>query len=162
MKFIKWIINVLTTLIIILGLIIGGLYVLGIKPYIVVSGSMEPEISTGSISFINTGVKYDSIKENDIIAFKVEKVLVTHRVVAINEDGLVTKGDANKEVDGVITTKENYVGKNIYSIPKVGYVVKALQTTRGKIIFGTVVILLLVSAIFFGEADKKKEQEKNK
>ena len=162
MKIIKWVVNVLTTLIIILGLIIGGLYVLGIKPYIVLSGSMEPKVPTGSICFINTGVKYDSIKEKDIIAFKVEKVLVTHRVVAITEEGMVTKGDANEENDAVITTKENYVGKNIYSIPKVGYVVRAIQTTKGKIIFGTVVVLLLVSAIFFGEVDKKKEKENNK
>ena len=162
MKIIKWVVNVLTTLIIILGLIIGGLYVLGIKPYIVLSGSMEPKVPTGSICFINTGVKYDSIKEKDIIAFKVEKVLVTHRVVAITEEGMVTKGDANEENDAVITTKENYVGKNIYSIPKVGYVVRAIQTTKGKIIFGTVVVLLLVSAIFFGEVDKRKEQENNK
>ena len=162
MKIIKWVVNVLTTLIIILGLIIGGLYVLGIKPYIVLSGSMEPKVPTGSICFINTGVKYDNIKEKDIIAFKVENVLVTHRVVAITEEGMVTKGDANEENDAVITTKENYVGKNIYSIPKVGYVVRAIQTTKGKIIFGTVVVLLLVSAIFFGEVDKKKEKENNK
>ena len=161
MKFVKWIINALTALIICVGLILGGLYILGIKPYVVLSGSMEPTIKTGSVSFVNSHVKYENIKEKDIIAFKIDDgTLVTHRVVEITDEGMQTKGDGNKQRDGIVTTKRNYVGKNIFSIPKVGYVVRSVQTTKGKIIYGTVIILLFVSAFLFGEADKKKENEK--
>ena len=56
-----------------------------------------------------------------------------------------------------MVNKENFVGKNLFWIPKVGYVVKAFQTTRGKIIAGAIIVLLLVSGFLFGE-DKNKEK----
>ena len=158
MKFIKWLVNATLSLIIIIGLIVAGLYCLGIKPYIVLSGSMEPTIKTGSVCFINHHYKYDDVKEKDIIAFKMDDTLVTHRVVSITDDGMETKGDANGEKDGNLTTKDNFVGKNVFAIPFVGYGIKAMQTTNGKIIFGTIIVLLLVSAFLFGEADKRKEK----
>ena len=163
MKIIKGIVNVLTTLIIFFGLVLAGLYILGIKPYIVLSGSMEPTITTGSLSFINSRVKYENIKEKDIIAFKAgDGTLVTHRVVEITEEGFQTQGDGNKQRDGVTITKKNFVGKNIFSIPKIGYLVKTVQSTKGKIIYGTIIVLLFVAAFLFGEADKKKDNKEKK
>ena len=157
MKIIKGIINVLTTLIIVIGGLFLLLFAIGFTPYVVLSGSMEPEIKTGSICFINRHASYDDIKENDIIAFKLKGgTLVTHRVVDITNDGIVTKGDNNEKNDDVITTKNNFVGKNTFWIPKVGYLVVLLQKTKGKIIFITYIILLVVAGLLFGE-DKKKE-----
>lgn len=159
MKLIKWIVNLLTSLIVIVGIIVAGLYVLGIKPYIVLSGSMEPAIKTGSLCFINNHAKYENIKEKDIIAFKSGDVLVTHRVISITDEGMETKGDANSVADGLVITKSNYVGKNVFSIPFVGYIIKSFQTKKGKIIIGTVIVLLFLAAFLFGEADKKKEKK---
>ena len=134
MKIVKKIINVFATLIIVFGGIFLLLFLFNIKPYVVLSGSMEPTIKTGSICFINRNVKYDSIEVGDIIAYKLNNgTLVTHRVVSKNPNGLNTKGDNNKDVDGLITTKNNYVGKNAFWIPVIGYVFKAFQTTNGKI-----------------------------
>jgi len=163
MKIIKGLINVLTTLIIVVGVIFIGLYICGITPYVVLSGSMEPTIKTGSLCFINKHAKYEQIKEKDIIAFKSNGTLVTHRVDEINDDGFVTKGDNNDNQDGSLVTKDNFVGKNIFWIPKAGFVIKLIQSTKGKIIFGTCVVLLLVTGLLFGD-DKKKasKEEKNK
>ena len=61
MKIVKYIINSLTAIIIIIGGIFLGLYVYGIVPYIVLSGSMEPKIETGSLSFINVNTTYNNI-----------------------------------------------------------------------------------------------------
>ena len=63
--------NALMTLIITVGVIFIALYFIGIVPYVVESGSMEPKIQTGSLSFVNKHINYDNIEENDIIAFKV-------------------------------------------------------------------------------------------
>ena len=163
MKIIKGLINVLTTLIIVVGVIFIGLYICGITPYVVLSGSMEPTIKTGSLCFINKHAKYEQIKEKDIIAFKSNGTLVTHRVDEINDDGFVTKGDNNDNQDGSLVTNDNFVGKNIFWIPKAGFVIKLIQSTKGKIIFGTCVVLLLVTGLLFGD-DKKKvsKEEKNK
>ena len=158
MKIIKGIINVLTTLIICIGSLFIILYIFGIVPYVVLSGSMEPTIGTGSVCFINKNTNIESIKEKDVIAFKLrDGTLVTHRAIKVDNSGIITKGDNNKYADSNAVNKENFVGKNIFWIPKVGYVVKVLQTTKGKIIAGTIIVLLLVSGFLFGE-DKNKEK----
>ena len=158
MKIVKYIINSLTAIIIIIGGIFLGLYVYGIVPYIVLSGSMEPKIETGSLSFINVNTTYNNINKYDIIAYRMNnKTLVTHRVINITDEGFETQGDNNKDKDVNLTTKANYVGKNIFWIPKAGYFMKAVQTPRGKVIFGTIIVLLLTAGILLGE-DKKKEE----
>lgn len=160
MKIVKNIINVLTTLIIVVGVVFIGLYLCGITPYVVLSGSMEPTIKTGSLCFINKHSKYEKIKEKDIIAFKMDKTLVTHRVDEINDEGFITKGDNNDIQDGSLVTKDNFVGKNIFWIPKVGYGVKLVQSTKGKIIFGTCIVLLFMAGLLLGDDKKKDSKEK--
>jgi len=161
MKIVKYIINILTTIIIVVGGVFVGLYVYGIVPYVVLSGSMEPKIKTGSLSFINVNTEYDNITKYDIIAYRMNKnnkTLVTHRVIDITDKGFETQGDNNKDKDANLTTRENYVGKNIFWIPKAGYVMKAIQTPRGTIIFGTAIVFLLAAGFLLGE-DKEEEQE---
>jgi len=159
MKIIKKIINILTTLIIGIGGLLLILYLIGIVPYVVLSGSMEPTIETGSLCFINKNTDYEDIKEKDIIAFKMnDGTLVTHRAIEITDSGIITKGDNNDDADSNEVKKENFVGKNLFWIPKVGYVVKAFQSTTGKIIIITSIVLLFASGFLFGE-DKKKEIE---
>ncbi len=162
MKIIKQIINVLTTLIIVVGGIFLVLYLFGIVPYVILSGSMEPTIKTGSLCLIDKKVDFQEIKKKDIIAFKFDDgTLVTHRVNKIAEDGIITKGDNNKKVDDGLVTANNYVGKNIFWIPKIGYAVKAFQSPKGKIIVITSIVILFVSGFLFGE-DKEKVKNKKK
>jgi len=159
MKVIKGIINVLTTLIIVVGGLFVLLYICGIVPYVVLSGSMEPTIKTGSLCFINKHAKFNNVKEKDIIAFKLaDNTLVTHRAISIRDNKIQTKGDHNKAADNDFVTKNSFVGKNIFWLPKLGYVVIAFQSTRGKIILITLVILLLIFGFFFSEKNNKKEE----
>ena len=60
-----------------LVLLIPGLF--GIRPYVVYSGSMEPEIPTGAVVFTKEGEF--SPKKGDIITFHNGDTVVTHRVV---------------------------------------------------------------------------------
>ena len=124
----------------VIGVYILGL--LGVETYIVRSGSMEPVIKTGSLCFIDTYVDYSEIEENDIIAFRRANLLVTHRVTKISDEGFITKGDSNTYADGLTTTSENYVGKNIFSIPAIGYVLGWIQTKRGKVICLTLAVIM--------------------
>lgn len=113
---------------------------MGIQSYIVRSGSMEPGIPTGSICMVDTKYEFQKIRVNDVIAFRMGSNLVTHRVIQMTEDGLITKGDHNDVDDGLTTTEENYVGKNIMTIPCLGYILSWIQTIKGKI---TIVIFTL-------------------
>ena len=165
-KIMKFIINSITTVIIVLGLIFITLFVFGIQPFVVESGSMEPTVLTGSVCFINKRAKYDDMRVGDIIAFKInENACATHRIVEINDEGFVTKGDNNSNVDAIITKRDTFLGKNVFSIPKVGFLVKVIQTTSGKIIVVTIIIVLLLAGLLLGEPTEeksKKVKEKHK
>ena len=124
------------------------LYLCGIHPYVVATGSMTPTIPQGSICFVNHNISYDSIVVDDIISFRIgENMQVTHRVVRITPNGLVTQGDANKTEDTSKVVPDNYIGKTVWSIPKAGYIVELMKSRTGKIIAGTVFSILLVSVI---------------
>ena len=159
-KITKIILNIITTVIILFGIVFIALFCFGIQPYVVESGSMQPTIETGSLCFINKRANYEDMQVGDVIGFKIsENTFVTHRINAITDEGFETKGDANKAVDNIITTKDNFIGKNIYSIPKVGFIVKIIQTTKGKIILGTVIVVLLLAAILVGTPSKKAKNK---
>ena len=159
MKIIKSILNI----IIIVGSVFVILFCIGIQPYVVESGSMQPDIPTGSLCFINKKAKYENMKVGDIIAFKINSnAFATHRIVSITNEGFETKGDANNVIDNIITTKDNYIGQNIFSIPYVGLWVLVIQTTRGKIILGTIIIVLFLAAILIGQPSRKKQKVSKK
>ena len=158
MKIFKTIINIILTLFIIVGLSVLILYIVGIKPYVVISGSMESNIKIGSISFINTRYPFEKINVGDIIAFKRDTIFATHRVVEITEEGFKTKGDANNVVDGKIVLEKEYVGKNILSIPKIGYIIQATQTKAGKVILITTIVFILACAFFVIKPEEKIQE----
>lgn len=163
MKIIKSILNIIMTIIIIVGSVFVILFCIGIQPYVVESGSMQPEIPTGSLCFINKKAKYENMKVGDVIAFKINSnAFATHRIVSITDEGFETKGDANNVIDNIITTQDNYIGQNIFSIPYVGFGILVIQTTRGKIILGTIIIVLFLAGILIGQPSKKKQKESKK
>lgn len=163
MKIIKSILNIIMTIIIIVGSVFVILFCIGIQPYVVESGSMQPEIPTGSLCFINKKAKYENMKVGDVIAFKINSnAFATHRIVSITDEGFETKGDANNVIDNIITTQDNYIGQNIFSIPYVGFWILVIQTTRGKIILGTIIIVLFLAGVLIGQPSKKKQKESKK
>lgn len=162
------VISIFQTISILIGFMIIVLFLIptiaGIKPFIVLSGSMESTIKTGSVAYVNTHVKVQDIKVDDIIAFNVNNTQVTHRVIAINEDNtFTTKGDANKNEDFAPVKFEDYKGKTIFSIPHLGKVITTSQTKIGYFIVFVVIGLNILCLIFSGDNEKKgKIQDKNK
>ncbi len=155
LKIMRKIFDFLVTLMIIIGLVIILLHIFGIKQYIVISGSMEPTIKTGSVVFINHNVSFEKLKEKDIIAFRLETgKIATHRIQRITEEGIVTKGDANGLEDG-ITTKKNYVGKMMFSIPYIGYIIKIFTTTKGILAMSMVFIMIVLICLLTKEEKKE-------
>ena len=98
-----------------------SLYLYGIRPYVVRTGSMEPAIKTGSVCFVNHKIPFEEIQQGDVIAFFMGETIVTHRAVQVSENQIMTKGDANEIADASPVTKENYSGKTVLAIPEIGY-----------------------------------------
>jgi len=157
-KLLRYLYNILASCITLTGLLLILLFLIGIRPYAVQTGSMEPEIETGSLCFVNQNIPYDTIHENDIIAFRIKgNLLVTHRVYQITPEGFVTKGDANNTEDASVITEQEYIGKTVYWIPKIGYVMMFLHTRRG-MFFGICVFLIfiLIGFLFHDDDDDNR------
>lgn len=116
--------------------------VLGFESFVVYSGSMEPAIKTGDIAVVGP-VKAGELKVGDVITFRTPsnpEVVVTHRLVALETDPgghlmFQTKGDANDVVDQVQVEGSALLGRVVYSLPRLGYMVDFSKRTEGKMLF---------------------------
>lgn len=89
---------------------IFDLSLFGLSVYRVVSGSMEPNIRVNDLVIVNS---HSNIKENDIVTYENNGSYITHRIVKIDKEKIITKGDANNTEDNPI--KRNQIkGKVIY------------------------------------------------
>lgn len=122
----------------------------GIGSAVVLSGSMEPEISVGDLLIISESKNYEV---GDVVVYQDGRMAVTHRIVAISEDEVITKGDANNTEDDPITI-EQIKGKVVVAIPLAGYAVNAIKTP-----IGTLCILAL--AIFLLERSFRTEKQRD-
>jgi signal peptidase len=124
---------------------------------IVLSGSMEPELTVGSLAVTQT-VSTEDIKVGDIITFSspLNGKLITHRVIAIKNNPQLkfhTKGDANEEADPYIVSTNNVVGKVCFHLPYFGHVNQFVKTPLGFILTlgipGIVIILIELKNIWY-------------
>ena len=110
---------------VVLAIFVSGFF--GIHRYLVVSGSMEPNLYAGDIVFVNTNIDFEDVEIGDVIIFKHRGMNIIHRVIeimTINEKTYFkTKGDANKFDDGFVVSTENFSGKALFHIDKIGYAV---------------------------------------
>lgn len=68
----------------------------------ITSGSMWPVLKRGDLILIRGVASKEEIELDDIIVYKNQKGFTIHRVIQLNEDTLVTKGDANNVKDEAI------------------------------------------------------------
>ncbi len=87
-------------------------FLLGYRPVIVKSGSMEKTMLVDSIVVIKKA-KFEDVKKNDIITFAFDQNFITHRVIDVTSKGLVTKGDNNNVTDQRLVTESDFIGKEV-------------------------------------------------
>lgn len=116
------------------------------------TGSMSPTMETGDIIIIKIS---NDIKENDIITYKQNDVLITHRVIQIDGDTIITKGDFNNTQDEPIQ-KSQVIGKTIFIFNHIE-VWKKVFTDLNVIIPLVITVILFIVMISY----KEKIGEKN-
>lgn len=120
------------------------------KIYTVLTGSMNPTIKTGSIVFIKPQKNYQL---KNIVTFftSTPKQTTTHRIVGVktinHQQVFITKGDANKSDDFKNLPFQNILGKVVFSIPFLGYLISFSKTFTGLIIL----IVIPATIIIYSE-----------
>ena len=129
----------------------------GIKMYVIVSGSMEPELYVGDIVIVKDLKDEDKINKDDVISFRQGQTIITHRVSeVVNINGVEkyrTKGDNNNTEDIMIIGRESIEGKVINKIKSLGKTVLALRNT-------TLIIVIVLFYYAFLVFDQKKQNRK--
>jgi signal peptidase len=162
-KILKIIQNIITVLIVIIGLFliltlfpIKGNY----QVKIVLSGSMEPTIHTGSVVIIKPSSQY---KINDVVIFGKDtktEIPTTHRIISSRAvEGVmlfITKGDANEDPDSKEIRQSDIHGKILFSVPFMGYVIDFVRKPMG------IVLVIVIPALFiiFDEIKKIRREVK--
>ena len=137
-KFLPALCNVLGTLllVVVIGLCVPLTVplVMGYQVYNVTTGSMEPEISVGSVVYVKDTDPLN-VEEGQIIAYQHEEGVIVHRVVT-NRTSLgefVTKGDANQVEDLEPIPYDAFLGVAEMHLPMVGAFMSIYASTVGKI-----------------------------
>ena len=115
---------------------------------VVLTGSMEPRLSEDDLIIIKETNDY---KIDDIVVFQDRYTLVVHRIISIDGDTVITKGDANDSEDAPIKI-DQIKGEVIKDYANVGKIVKAVKSPAG-------VIVLIAGAVILLRLSYKKENQ---
>lgn len=148
----------------------GYVTVGGYSLFRVVTGSMEPTISTGSV-LLCKDTKISKIEEGDIVCYRTQIAeiygsIVTHRVTSVNEDEsgaiyLETKGDANASADPYYVDKWDLVGKVTWYSGEDSMINDILSFLSGQIGFLVCIVfpVLMVSGLILQSSVKNLQKD---
>lgn len=167
--------SVIMTLVVIFAFLLAGVRLFGLTPYTVLSGSMEPTYHVGSVIYVKKVNPYE-LKAKDPITYVIDgKTVVTHRIERIIYDendptyvGFITKGDNNDHEDGEPVLPSQIIGKPVFSIPVIGYVVYFIQRPPWNAVAIGILAVLLIFAFVpdiidkLAGADGKKQGDEEK
>ncbi len=138
--------------------IFDGFYPFGIKTAIVLSDSMVPTIKKDDFVIMK---KPNEINIDDVVSYKETEsnMEVLHRVVKINGDEIITRGDANNTDDKPIN-KGQITG--IY-VGKMEYMGKIINFITTPIVFSIIITFLIILMIIPHKKHQttEKKAEKN-
>lgn len=144
-----------------------GVFLLGYRPVVVLTGSMEPYMMTNGVALTKQVDSLDDIAVGDVVTYHIKndagkKLLITHRIIAIDDGKIYTKGDNNNVDDGFPLTIDNIEAKVVGVFNGTAWLVAKWGTTTGKIMiicFAAAIILLCYTVKALRSARKTKSEE---
>ena len=126
-----------------------GAFLLGYRPVLVLTGSMEPHMMTNSIALTKKVTDIEELAVNDVVTYHVvnengKLIRITHRIIDIDGEHIYTKGDNNQVSDGFPLTIENIEAKVVYVVNATAWIAaKWNGSVAGKVMlisFGLAII----------------------
>ena len=157
--------SLLVAVVVLLAVLLVGVRVVGLTPYTVISGSMEPAYPVGCLLYVEK-VDPTSLQVGDPVTYHMAGgQVVTHRIIEVVEDpaksvAYRTKGDANNIEDNSLLQPAQVIGRPVFHIPKLGYLSHFIQNPPGTYIAiaAVLVMLSLGSLIDVLFPEEKKEE----
>ena len=132
----------------------------GNAAYVIVSGiSMEPNFHFGDLVIVSPSSNYNV---GDVVVYQNKDLggkNVFHRIIKLDLDHYVLKGDNNSWIDAYQPTMEEVTGKLWIYVPRGGLLVEKVRTPLGMSLTAGALGLFLASS-FFPERRKGKKQMK--
>lgn len=125
------------------GLVLGLLLALilplafGMRPLVVLSGSMEPVLHVGDVTVVERIAPREA-GVGDVVSFKAPETgrVTTHRLRAVRRGDhgrfvFTTKGDANNAVERWTLPADGQLSRAVYRVPLVGRALLMIRTPLG-------------------------------
>ena len=161
MKILKNLITITAALAGIIGVLALILVLAGFRPFILKSESMEPIYTKGSLCWVNTRVDLDSVKVGDVLVYRSPaNTLVLHRLVEKERSDdtsslpVTMQGDANSMSQDVTLSSINFIGREAFTIPRLGVVVEHILSNNA--IWFIVVLVVLLAAVPWESIHRRK------
>lgn len=123
--------------------------IFGYTYFEVLTGSMYDDIKEHDIIIIKLN---DNYKVGDVITYKTGDVFVTHRIVELDENTIITKGDANNVEDDQIN-KNQVVGKVVKVLKRAGIYVKVLTD---KLVIVLLFIMVMIASYIISLIEREE------
>ena len=145
--------TVLCCVVIAIGIVSLIAVIMGIRPFVMISESMHPEVPKGSLVLLDTRSKMDDVAVGDNVAYLLGKVEAMHKVTEKTDEELIVRSLAD---DGETTvTASTYMGKEVLSIPQVGGWIRSVLRFRWVVV--TIAVALIIGGCIPGKIlDEKK------
>lgn len=135
----------------------------GYKPFIVLSGSMEPVFYSGDLVLVKEE-QPSALKVGDIISFREGMTVTTHRIKEIIErEGqreFITKGDNNNAEDRLAVAEGQLEGKYLLRVSGLGNFAMFMQTPIGMLIFIALPLIAFILYDFSRRALRDRREKK--
>lgn len=122
----------------------------GVGAAVVLSGSMEPELSIDDVILV---VAQKDYKVNDVVVYQDGSIMVVHRIIRIEGTRVITQGDANNAEDAAIEMAD-IKGRVVTHWDGLGFTVRMLKKP-------TVSLSLLAAAIVLMELSFRKDKQES-
>ena len=124
------------------------------------TNDLNNQFSSNDIVIVKRVNDITDLKLYDIISYTNNKgINIIHRIIDINDEFIVTRGDANNISDDVITFNQVIGVYNNFRIPKLGLIVFYLQSYYGMLcVFAIYYLLIMYSYV----SNRIKKEEENR
>jgi signal peptidase I len=141
---VMWSATILLTLLVAVTLLFQAS---GGRWFVVQTPSMGTTAPVGSL-LLTTPVLLEDVQVGDVVSFHPSTTpdeTYTHRVIAVDPDGLTTRGDINGATDPWKTDQDELIGKATTILPGFGWLAKGLPLSLAGLVIVTILTRLIGS-----------------